>query len=565
MRALDAHGQHHHIRFHFHRLTEQGVGGAQDIAQAAVSAPDGLDGGNSAAHILHAVFLHRAAGELVIHLARRADIHVEHEGARLRHVIPGQNGLFGRVHAAEARTVGAVDGAVARAHTLDEGHHPGFPAVRRTLDVPGGGAVGGEHALVLKAGDHIGEAASAVFAHDRPVHEIVPCGRDHRAHLFGDDLVLHFVIDGSGGAHPGAHAAFARGELAAVTRVDHGLLGNGLREGNIDGRGLAHTFVEGVGRMPGRTFLGAGSASGAFVPVHIRGLFADGHREVAYKTADALHFGIGVELDFRVLGNVHHLGREHAAGTVHRGEGLVQLGHLAADGAFTLHHHHFDAAVRAVQRGLNARHAAADNQHALGHVELLGMQGRVAAQLFHRQPHQFGGLVGVGLAILADPRHMLADIGHFKHVPVQPSAFHRAAEGLLVHARRAGGHHHAVQTILFDGIHDIVLPRFGAGVHGIFRMSHVGIGQRNARHLGRVHRGFNIAAAMADKNAYLHDAAPSSDSAFSIAARAASAAASIRALRRLATSWRKGAGSTASLSSLRVSSGRPKASPMSCV
>lgn len=160
---------------------------------------------------------------------------------------------------------------------------PGSLPSEGRLMCPAVGAVGGEHALVLKAGDHIGEAASAVFAHDRPVHEIVPCGRDHRAHLFGDDLVLHFVIDGSGGAHPGAHAAFARGELAAVTRVDHGLLGKGLREGNIDGRGLAHTFVEGVGECLAGHFSVQVPHPVHLLPVHIRGLFADGHREVAYK------------------------------------------------------------------------------------------------------------------------------------------------------------------------------------------------------------------------------------------------------------------------------------------
>lgn len=55
---------------------------------------------------------------------------------------------------------------------------------------------------------------------------------------------------------------------------------------------------------------------------------------------------------------VHHLGGEDAGGAVQRGEGLVDLGHFAADGGLLFNNVHLEARVGNVQRGLNARDAA---------------------------------------------------------------------------------------------------------------------------------------------------------------------------------------------------------------
>ena len=72
---------------------------------------------------------------------------------------------------------------------------------------------------------------------------------------------LHVVLDGAGGTHLGAHAALALEELAAELRIDDGLLGDGLRKGDGDGRGGARQFVKGVGRLFGRAFFGAWACS----------------------------------------------------------------------------------------------------------------------------------------------------------------------------------------------------------------------------------------------------------------------------------------------------------------
>ena len=267
---------------------------------------------------------------------------------------------------------------------------------------------------------------------------------------------------------------------------------------------------------------------------------------------------MSVQRDVRVLGHVHHLGSENAAGAVDGWEGLVELRHLAADGAFAFHHDDADAGVSRVEGGLNTGHAAADHQHALGDVELLGVERSVAAQLFHSKAHQFGGLVGVGFAVAADPGDVLADIGHFEHVAVEAGTFHGTAEGGLMHAGRAGSHHDAVEAVLLDGLHDVFLSGFGAGVHGVFGEDHVRIALGYLGDGGGIDRGFDVAAAVTDEYTYFHDATPA---AFLASLRAAIT----RASRRSAILSRRGLGLTASLSKRVASSGRPKARARSWV
>ena len=393
-----------------------------------------------------------------------------------------------------------------------------------------GGAGGGQQAFVLQGGDDVGVLAAAVLLVDGPVHEVVTGGGHDAAHVLGDDLVLHVVLDGAGGADLGAHAALALGHLTTIFGIDDRLLGDGLREGDVDGRGGTGEFVEGVRRLLAGAFFRAGAAAGAQAPVHIGGALADLDGEVAHVAGDVFHFRHGVQGDVGMLGHVHHLGAQDAGRAVHGGEGLVQLGHLAADGGLAFHQHHGHAAVGAVQGGLDAGHTAADDQHALVDVEGLGEQRLVVAQLGNGHLHQFGGLVGVGHLVLADPGDVLADVGHFEHVAVQAGAFHGAAERGLVHARAAGGHHHAVQLVLVDGRLDGGLAGLGAGVHEVHGVDHIGIGSGRLGDLGAINGAADIAAAVTDENAYSHALSPSGAWAFWASSRWVSRMRSTRAL-----------------------------------
>ena len=296
------------------------------------------------------------------------DVHVEDVGLRGGDVVLGQHGLLGGVHAAEARAVGTADGLVARAHALDEDHALGLLAVGRTLDVAFGGARGGQQAFVLQGGDDVGVLAAAVLLVDGPVHEVVTGGGHDAAHFLGDDLVLHVVLDGAGGADLGAHAAFALGHLAAVFGIDDRLLGDGLREGDVDGRGGTGEFVEGVGRLLAGAFFRAGAAAGAQAPVHIGGALADLDGEVAHIAGDVFPFRHGVQGDVGMLGHVHHLGAQDAGRAVHGGEGLVQLGHSSADAGKFFYNIHFITCFRNIKGRLDSGNTSADDQCTLGNT-----------------------------------------------------------------------------------------------------------------------------------------------------------------------------------------------------
>ena len=70
-----AHGQNHQVGGDLHLRAGQGVRAAHDELVAL-----GIDHGHAAAHILRTVLFHGPAYELVVHLARRADVHVEDVG-----------------------------------------------------------------------------------------------------------------------------------------------------------------------------------------------------------------------------------------------------------------------------------------------------------------------------------------------------------------------------------------------------------------------------------------------------------------------------------------------------
>ena len=229
--------------------------------------------------------------------------------------------------------------------------------------------------FVLEGCDHILVATAAVLGALRNIENVVARGRNDGSHVFRHQFIFHLVIDGPGGTDLGAHAAFALDELAAGGRVDHRFFGDGLGEGDVDGSGEANAFVEAVGCLFTRTFFGAGPAAGAQLPVDVGGLLAHFDLEVADVARDLGYLRVRHELDVGMLRHVDHLGAEDTTGAIHRGKGLVELRHLAADGGLALDQHHFDAALGAVQGRLDAGYPAAQDHDSLGDVEFIGKRG----------------------------------------------------------------------------------------------------------------------------------------------------------------------------------------------
>ena len=158
-----------------------------------------------------------------------------------------------------------------------------------------------------------------------------------------------------------------------------------------------------------------------------------------------------------MLAHLHHLRGQDAGRAVEGGEGLVQLSHVAANGRLSLDQIDVIPGVGQLQRGGDAGDASAHHQRV--RVDLHGprLQGRMMSDATHRALDQGLGLLRGRGAVVCGPGIMLADVGHLEHVGIQPRALARAAESLLMHVRRARGHHHPRQPIFPDIVLDQIL------------------------------------------------------------------------------------------------------------
>ena len=81
-----------------------------------------------------------------------------------------------------------------------------------------------------------------------------------------------------------------------------------------------------------RAVLYTDSTTRAFVLNNVSGLFVEGDLEVSCFPCYIVNFRIGQDLYVGMPADLDQFGREYSHGAVIRGIGLVQLGHLAADG-----------------------------------------------------------------------------------------------------------------------------------------------------------------------------------------------------------------------------------------
>jgi hypothetical protein len=113
----------------------------------------------------------------------------------------------------------------------------------------------------------------------------------------------------------------------------------------------------------GRAFPCAETAGNAFLRVHIaRGLnYLD--FKVALLPGDAFHLGQGEELNVEMPADLDQFGREDSHGTVVGGEGLVQLGHHAANRGRSLHEVDIITGISQIQCGLHPGNAPTNHHH----------------------------------------------------------------------------------------------------------------------------------------------------------------------------------------------------------
>ncbi|KAF5038611.1 hypothetical protein DSECCO2_552430 [anaerobic digester metagenome] len=144
-------------------------------------------------------------------------------------------------------------------------------------------------------------------------------------------------------------------------------------------------------------------------------LLSEGHVEVADVSLNSLDLGIGEEFDPLVPVDIHHLRGKDALRAVQCREGLVELGHPAADGGALLHEVGLDACIRKVECCLHAADTAADDHCRLLYGDALRDEVLKQGCLCYGDPDCVlclgGGLFGL---VHVHPRVLLADVCHLE-------------------------------------------------------------------------------------------------------------------------------------------------------
>ena len=240
-------------------------------------------------------------------------------------------------------------------------------AVRRTKQRSARGTCRIHQPLKLQTRHHIGTLRVGKLVKLRKIDGLKACCGDDRAVLALDDLVFLLVVNGACRADLRAHAALAVFEHIAGVWVNRRDLRHRLSKGYVDCAPGIESQVKLVRHLLLRAFFRTCPTAGADIFFYKARLAADFHMEISDKAAHVLNLGIGIDVDFIILRAVDHFGRQDTRRTIERREGLVDLGHFAADGWLLLDNVDLEACLGDIERRLDARDAAADDQRALCH------------------------------------------------------------------------------------------------------------------------------------------------------------------------------------------------------
>ena len=260
--------------------------------------------------------------------------------------------------------------------------------------------------------------------------------------------------------------ALALLELQAGLGVEDDDLRCCLREGDIDRLPFPQAEVEFV-REAGILVdarRDAFQAAHAEIFLDVAGLPLHLDFEVADVALDLGDLGIGPERDVGVGFDGGHLGGQDARRAIQRREGLVEHGHMAADGRLALDEVDVLPGIGQRERGVDAGNAASYDQHGRVHRDPLALQRLVGQDAVDGSPGEVLGLFRRGPLVLMDPGDILPDADHLEVELIEACGGDRMPEGVLVEERGARRHDDPVQVVFPDVLLDQFLPRVGAHV-----------------------------------------------------------------------------------------------------
>ncbi len=404
---------------------------------------------------------------------------------------------FERIHAAHAAAVFVVI-LIPAADTVKNSDGLRLLAVPKR-HFAAGGAGGIKEPFHFQSIIHTGIFAVAILNQFPGIHEIITRGHNDGSHFHRAEGVLLIKINRLLLADLFAQTAFAFEKECTGVPINDGFLRHGLRKRNVNGLPFYQTFIPFRHAFPG-TFFRAGQAGVAFRVIHVTGFLFDRDIKVADEPLDFAHFTGGHHGDVFMLQHGIHLGCQNAGGTIQRGERLVKLRHMSADGRILFDEINLLAGVGQLERGLDTGDAAADDQDIGINVNHARGERRQKPGTVHRAVQERFGLGGAFFNIMRDPGYLLADVHDGQQILIKARGREHLAESLFVHQRRTSGHNNAIQLMFFDVIGDHFLS--GCGTHELVIPGDNHIRQRG-RKLGQFahpNRLGYIQTAVANKN-----------------------------------------------------------------
>ncbi len=275
----------------------------------------------------------------------------------------GQDGLFGGVHAADARAIGLVV-HVPRAHALYERDHSWHLAIGWPLEMSPRGTRGTDQPLVLETGNDVVDPAVTVLLQRTRIERIETGGQYYRSYLQLDQFFLLLEVYGPCLAGLLTDATPALGQIQARLGVDGHLAGDRLGKRQVCRLPLCQPHVEFV-RYTTRALLGTVAATRALLYIHIAGFPAHSNPEVASRAVQFHYVAVGEKVYAVMASALDHLGRQDTHRAIVGREGLVQLGHATTNAGSLLHKVDLKAHVGQVNRSLDTGYPATDDQDRL--------------------------------------------------------------------------------------------------------------------------------------------------------------------------------------------------------
>jgi len=162
-------------------------------------------------------------------------------------------------------------------------------------------------------------------------------------------------------AHARTNLTFSLFKVKAVF-MDIRDQGNGLRKVYVDGFICRQVLIVWIRDLDGAV-LDTGPTARAIFLDNVPGLFVQGDLEVSCFSFYSANFCIGQNLYVGMPADLDQFRRENSHGAIIGGIGLVQLGHMSANGRRFLNQINLIARIGQIQSGLDTADPSTDNHH----------------------------------------------------------------------------------------------------------------------------------------------------------------------------------------------------------